>query len=841
MRNVWRVFTRDVKRLARVPLAWVIIGGALITPSLYAWFNIAAFWDPFDNTKNLPIAVVNLDEGAYSALTGELNVGDQLVAQLKDNDDLGWQFMSESEAMDSLKSGNSYAAFVVPADFSEDLLSLTTGDFTQPKLKYYVNEKLNGVAPEITNTGATTIQTQMIDAFTQQVASSAATAIQQGGESVEDQLSSSQERTIDEILLAAQHIGDTRTYLATLQTDIGTTREGLTSAEATVSDMESALADLRGVLAEATELADQAQTKLLEFTAAATSAYVDSASRLAAAGASANTAVSSVTQGIEQAQSRIQAQIDALDDGKATLAEVRTFLEDPSLPIEPDVRSALLAELTDVDTRLDDVVAALEAADQGLAEGAATLQTVVDSVNTAFQDAADAAQAVNAALTAHIPALQRSMAQLNAVTQSLSTALDSQRAILAQSRQLISGLNEQLGVTSSALTSLDGDLAALEGDMGTAVTDLQALSGAAAWQQIGTLTALDPAQIAEFMATPVVVTQHTLFETNSYGSLMGSLFINLSLWIGAFVLVVILKLEVDREGIPDLTERQRYMGRWLLFAAITVLQGIVLSIGNLIIGVQHVNVFVFVITPILIGLSYLSIIYALSVTFGYIGKGLCVILVIMQIPGASGIYPIELMPPFFQELYPFFPFTYGIDAMREVISGFAGFAYWRYLGVLALFVVLAFFLGLVLRNGVANLTRLFTQEVGATALFTTEEGAPSGRGYRLNHLLRALANRAGYQARLARRALPFARSYRKVRGSIVIVGLVGIGVLVGLAVILPDSKTTLVGLWILWLLLVFGALITLEYMRYSLRLSTEVGNMPDAEIRRELAVLEAQR
>lgn len=839
MRNVWRVFTRDLKRLGKVPLAWVIIGGALITPSLYAWFNIAAFWDPFDNTKNLSIAVVNLDRGADSPLTGEVNVGDQLVAQLKDNHELGWHFESEADAMEALKSGESYAAFVVPATFSKDLLSITTGDFTKPKIKYYVNEKLNGVAPEITDAGATSLQTQMTDAFTEQVASAAASAIQEGGESAEQHLTNSQSRAISELDLAAQKIGETRTHLEELETGIASTREGISSAEATLVDMERSFGDLRIVLNEATALADQAQTKLLELTAAVTGAYADSASRIANAAAAADTAVSRLTQGIEQAQSRVDNQIVTIEDSKATIEELRTFIEDSDL--DPAVKEDLLQSLSSVESRLDDVITALTSASEALGAGASTVQGAANAADTAFQDAANAAQAVNSAIADHVPALQQPMARLTAAAHSLSAALESQTAILAEARQLLGGLDEQLGTTSTALTSLDGNLAALQADMGTAVTDLRALSGAAAWQQISSLTSLDPQQIAEFMSTPVVVKQHTLFETSSYGSLMGSLFINLSLWIGAFVLVVILKLEVDREGIPNLTERQRYMGRWLLFAMIAVMQAVVLSIGNLMLGVQHVNTFAFIITPVLIGLSYLSIIYALSVTFGYIGKGLCVILVIMQIPGASGIYPIQLMPQFFQTLYPFFPFTYGIDAMREVVSGFAGFAYWRYLGMLLIFVILAFFLGLVLRNHVANLTRLFTQEVASTEMFTTETGAPSGRGYRLNHLLRALANRPRYNQELAKRARPFKRSYRKVRGVIIVIAVVGILLLGSLSVLLPDAKTALVGWWILWLLIVFAALITLEYIRYSLRLSTEVGKMPEEEIRRELAEVEAQR
>lgn len=723
MRNVWRVFIRDLKRLGRVPLAWVIIGGALITPSLYAWMNIAAFWNPFDNTKNLSIAVVNLDEGASNPLAGEINVGDQLVAQLKDNDDLGWHFESEADAMDAVKSGRSYAAFVVPAEFSKHLLSITSGDFTQPKLQYYVNEKANGVAPEITDTGATTIETQMIDAFTAQVATAATEAIQKAGAAAEGSLLDAEAKVINELDHAGETIAATRAHLTDLQGNIATTRDGIQASTTTLTEINGALGDISILLDDALILADQAQSQLLSLAGEATTGHVIGSAQVAEAAAAALAAV-----------------------GKATAA-----------------------------------------------------------------------------------------------THALSAAVDAQRTILGESVTLLNGVSAQLEKTSGAIASLEADFAALEGDASVAATDIRALGSAAVWQDLNALQTLNPDQIAQFMSTPVVVEQHTIFETHSYGSLMGSLFINLSLWIGAFVLVVILKLEVDREGTPNLTERQSYMGRWLLFAVIAVLQAIVLSIGNLFIGVQHVNTFAFIVTPILIGLSYLSIIYALSVTFGYIGKGLAVILVIMQIPGASGIYPIQLMPEFFQAMYPFFPFTYGIDAMREVVSGFAGFAYWRYLAMLALFTALAFFLGLVLRRGVSNLTRLFTQQVGSTDLFTTEEGGPSGKGYRLNHLLRALANRARYKERLSKRVLPFARSYRKVRGAIIVVGVVGIGVLAAFAMAFPDNKTTFVGLWILWLIIVFAALITLEYMRYSLTLSSEVADMPEEELRRELEELEARK
>src|SRR5690606_9436369 len=162
--------------------------------------------------------------------------------------------------------------------------------------------------------------------------------------------------------------------------------------------------------------------------------------------------------------------------------------------------------------------------------------------------------------------------------------------------------------------------------------------------------------------------------------------------------------------------REAYLGRFGLFAMLAVAQALIVSIGNLIIGVQTASAVAFVGTAVLIGLAYVSIIYALSVAFGHVGRGLCVLLVIMQIPGASGLYPIELMPGFFRAIYPLLPFSYGIDAMRETIAGFYGSHYWNFVGVLALMMVLSLVLGLVLRRRLANFNLLFNREIASTDL-----------------------------------------------------------------------------------------------------------------------------
>lgn len=133
VRKSFQVFRRDVTRIFRARRTWVIVLGVLLTPALYAWFNITAFWDPYANTGSIGVAVVNLDEGARSDLTGPIDVGAQVVDQLHDDHQLGWQFMGEDEAREAVRSGEVYAAIIIPRSFSSDLLSITTGTFTQPR------------------------------------------------------------------------------------------------------------------------------------------------------------------------------------------------------------------------------------------------------------------------------------------------------------------------------------------------------------------------------------------------------------------------------------------------------------------------------------------------------------------------------------------------------------------------------------------------------------------------------------------------------------------------------------------------------------------------------------
>ena len=164
MKNVLKIFKRDLKRLLRNRAAVLVIGGVCLLPSLYAWFNIDANMDPYGNTKGIKVAVANCDEGASIAQM-TLDAGETIIENLKENKQLGWTFVDEDEAKEGVKSGEYYAAIVIPEDFSDSLLSILSGDIKKPELDYYINEKKNAIAPKITDTGATTLQQQINDTF----------------------------------------------------------------------------------------------------------------------------------------------------------------------------------------------------------------------------------------------------------------------------------------------------------------------------------------------------------------------------------------------------------------------------------------------------------------------------------------------------------------------------------------------------------------------------------------------------------------------------------------------------------------------------------------------------
>ena len=168
MNNVWRLFRFDLGRLKANVMSIIITLGLVLVPSLFAWYNIIACWNVFDNTGNLTVAVANTDEGYQSDLIPlRINIGDQVVSALRANDQIDWHITDEEDAIDGAKSGRYYAAVVIPKSFSRDMLTFYTGDAGHADIVYYANEKKSAIAPKITDQGADTVSYQVNAVFAQ--------------------------------------------------------------------------------------------------------------------------------------------------------------------------------------------------------------------------------------------------------------------------------------------------------------------------------------------------------------------------------------------------------------------------------------------------------------------------------------------------------------------------------------------------------------------------------------------------------------------------------------------------------------------------------------------------
>ena len=204
---------------------------------------------------------------------------------------------------------------------------------------------------------------------------------------------------------------------------------------------------------------------------------------------------------------------------------------------------------------------------------------------------------------------------------------------------------------------------------------------------------------------------------------------------------------------------------------------------------------------------------------------------VVQIPGSAGLYPVEMLPSFFRFLHPLFPFTYGINALREVVGGFYGHTYLSCLAVLGAEALVAFVIGLALRPFLVNLNAMVTRDLASSGLFLAEVTRVPSNRYRLSQIVAALADHDGFQRSVSGRAARFERRYPRIRRVAIVVGIVVPVALAVLSVANVAEVPIVLGAWIVWVLLVIMFLIGLQYVREALERQQLLGAMDEGDVR----------
>ena len=525
-----------------------------------------------------------------------------------------------------------------------------------------------------------------------------------------------------------------------------------------------------------------------------------------------------------------------VDKNNAAIEALRS-----TLPDDAEFNSSIariISSLQQQNDNLAGVVSGLQAQSDAIKTDAGNLANASDSINTSVQDGVTALGKMQEDLnTSVIPQLNSGLDSFSDCSGDLKGVLASLAPTISQARSSLTQLSSLLDQAKATLADTSDQLATIQQKLDVAANDVAALHSSEVVGQLADLLDVNVDDIADFMTSPVKIKSKVVYPVASFGSGIAPFYTNLALWVGGYVLIAIFKLEVDREGIGAYTAKEGYFGRWLLMMLLGIMQAIIVCVGDLIIGVQCLHPVLFVLAGMCISFVYVNIIYALSVAFKHIGKAIGVILVIVQIPGSSGMYPIEMMPPFFNWLHPLLPFTYGINAMRECVGGMYGMNYIINLGVLLIFVAIALGIGVWLRPLLLNLNLLFDRQLASTGVMICEKDDLPRQRYSLRTAMRAILDTAGFRQALIERAARFARTY----GSRVKAGFFAIfGVQLLLFILTStldldnNGRIWMLVLWIVSVIVIAAYLINLEYVRESLNTQMRVSALSDESLRNEI-------
>ncbi len=305
--------------------------------------------------------------------------------------------------------------------------------------------------------------------------------------------------------------------------------------------------------------------------------------------------------------------------------------------------------------------------------------------------------------------LQDSLSEVSSLLLDLS-------GILGKTTPIISELGSTFGAVNNALIQVKDLLASYSGRITDFIELLEGNPENGTIQNVFDFLNVDPESIGSFLSSPVSIVSKSVYPVESYGAAMTPFYTMLAIWVGCVIINAIVNCDAPIP-VPEATEKQRFFGRYLLFFLLSQLQTLVTMLGNMIIlGVDCVHPGLLLLSGIVTSMACSMLAYAFAVAFGNIGRALIVVILIIQIAGSGGSYPIELLPNFFQQVYLFFPFPYAINAMREAIAGLYQNQYLIYLLQLMLFFVVGLLIGIFAKRSLGGINKYMNEQLDKTEM-----------------------------------------------------------------------------------------------------------------------------
>ena len=714
MNNIFKIYKDDIKKIFTNYAALIVFIALSILPSLYAWFNIKASWDPYgkEATSQIKIGVVNKDKGAE--LKGEFkNIGNQIIDQLKENDVMGWQFVSEKEAVKAVEEGSYYAMITIPEEFSEDILSLITDDIKKGKIIYTVNEKVNAIAPKITVKGATAVQENVNKTVIETVSDIVLSTAKDLGIEVEGQLPKL-DNLYDKLVeiqskfkdlyettdLAYDGVNKVADLVTNLQNDIPLITDTLNSTKGLATNLIDFITTSQG---EINNIAPTIKTDigLVKDLADEVSSYVDMVIN----------AIKTNGENVKVLLENLSTKVSSL---KEYVTSIRVLVEKINGQSQNGALSGVLSQLETAENNLNQLYNEIESIRNLLDNGNVLDTSKLENAKTVLNDVSNIAGNLYEKFDTEI------LGNINTI---LNTANDSAKGaleILQRAQDKLPQVEEIL-TTVSALCNKGNEgikyakdnLPRAEEIVNEVTSKVAKIKDSSDLKDLLKLIANNVEERSNYLTSPVELEENSLYPMRNYGTAMTPFYSVLALWVGMTLLVSMFSVEAHGEY----NHMEVYFGKLLLFLTIGMTQALIVSLGDLyLLKIYCVNPALFVTGILFTSVVFVAIVYSLVSVFGNVGKVTAIILLVLQVAGSGGTFPIQLTPKFFQIINPFLPFTYAISFAREAIGGVVQSVLVKDIVIMLIYIVVSILISIFLKKPINNLLSGFTKKFHESGL-----------------------------------------------------------------------------------------------------------------------------
>ena len=714
IKNIWTIYKEDLKRIFTNYAALIVILALCILPSLYAWFNIKASWDPYGQqaTSQIKIGVINNDKG--TEFNGKLiNIGDQVVDQLKENDLMGWQFVDEAEGEKALEEGTFYATITIPDNFSQDITSLVTSDVKKGQMIYRVNEKINAIAPKLTSKGATGVQENINQTIVETVSGILFEAGKGLGLEIQETVLPQLSHVYDQLEELISKFGDMNSLvqtahnggiqlkdlIASIQTDLPLIETTITSAKTTITSLESFMDTSKSALSDFMPTLKN-DLLLIQTIADELNTYVSQIEEAILSGSDkAPELIENLITKVESTQSLVQSFVKVLE----------SFNKFPAGRFDE-----LISQLQGVNGELDKAKDFLQQLHDTTVNGGEPNLTVLNNIKTLLSSVSSTASAIyNRFDSAIVPSLNNVIDQAYSTATNVLQVLKEAEAKLPDVASLLNTAYEGADKGIDAIEYINSKLPEAENKVREVTAKLGDINESQSLQEVLTLLQEAVTERQNFMSSPVDLVEETVFPMHNYGTAMTPFYSVLAQWVGMTLLISMLSVHAKGEYRPS----EEYFGKFLLFATIALVQGLIIALGDLyLLNIYCVNPGLFIVGILFTSITFTFIVYSLVSVFGNVGKVVSIILLVLQVAGSGGTFPIQLTPKFFQIINPFLPFTYAISFARESIGGVVENVLAKDIIIMCIYSVGAVLISLFLKKPINKLLQGFAEKFEESGL-----------------------------------------------------------------------------------------------------------------------------